>query len=107
MISTKTPIKYPVYIPRLTDRERELVIECVDSTWISSKGKFISRFENLFANYLGVRHAAAVSNGTVALHVALEALGIGPGDEVLVPSLDLYRLCQCSSIYWGDPSLCR
>lgn len=87
MISTETPIKYPVYIPRLTDRERDLVMECVESTWISSKGKFISQFESEFSNYLGVNYAAAVSNGTVALHVALEALGIGPGDEVLVPSL--------------------
>lgn len=87
MNSTSTSIKFPVYIPRLTSRERELVMECIDSTWISSKGKFISQFERSFADYNDVRHAAAVSNGTVALHVALEALGIGPGDEVLVPSL--------------------
>ncbi len=87
MNSALVNIKFPVYIPRLTARERELVVDCLDSTWISSKGKYISRFEKEFAEYNGVGHAAAVSNGTVALHVALEALGVGPGDEVLVPTL--------------------
>lgn len=80
-------IKYPVYRPRLTGREKEFVVECLDSTWISSKGKYISQFETLFAGYVGARHGAATSNGTVALHLALAALGIGPGDEVIVPTL--------------------
>ena len=79
--------QYPVYRPRLTGRERELVLECIDSTWISSKGKFIGEFESKFADFIGAEHALSVSNGTVALHVALEALGIGPGDEVIVPTL--------------------
>lgn len=87
MLSASTAIRYPVYVPRITTRERDLVMECLDTTWISSKGKFISQFERTFADYIGVRYASAVSNGTVALHVALEALGIGAGDEVLVPSL--------------------
>ena len=81
------PIEYPVYIPFLTGRERALVNECFDSTWISSKGAFIEQFESKFADFVGVKNAATVANGTVALHVALDALGIGPGDEVLVPSL--------------------
>ena len=80
-------IRYPVYRPRLTGREKELVIDCLDSTWISSKGKYIQQFEGEFARFLGAPHAAAVSNGTVALHLALEALGIGAGDEVLLPTL--------------------
>jgi perosamine synthetase len=80
-------IRYPVYRPRFTGKERDLVLDCIESTWISSKGKYIGRFESLFAEFLGVSHALAVTNGTVALHVALEALGIGPGDEVLLPSL--------------------
>ena len=79
--------KYPVYKPHFSGKEKDLVLECLDSTWISSKGKFISEFEARFADYLGVRHALSVSNGTVALHLALEAVGIGPGDEVLVPTL--------------------
>ncbi|HZH65609.1 MAG TPA: DegT/DnrJ/EryC1/StrS aminotransferase family protein [Flavisolibacter sp.] len=80
-------IKYPVYQPSLTGNEKKYVNECIDSTWISSKGVFISRFEEEFARFINVRHAATVSNGTVALHLALMALGIGPGDEVIVPTL--------------------
>src|SRR5713226_9510190 len=80
-------IKIPVYQPSLGGNERKYVNECLDSTWISSKGRFIAEFETRFAGYLGVQHAASVSNGTVALHLALVALGIGPGVEVIVPTL--------------------
>ncbi|GLQ88532.1 aminotransferase DegT [Dyella flagellata] len=59
----------------------------MNSTWISSKGEFIARFESGFANFVGAGHAASVCNGTVALHLALLVLGIGEGDEVIVPSL--------------------
>lgn len=76
-----------LYEPDLSGNERKYVLECVDSTWISSSGTFVSRFEAEFAKFIGVEHAVAVSNGTVALHLALHALGIGPGDEVIVPSL--------------------
>jgi len=77
----------PVYQPHFGGREKEYVNQCVDSTWISSRGEFISRFESEFASYIGAVHATTVSNGTVALHLALTALGIGPGDEVIVPTL--------------------
>jgi perosamine synthetase len=77
----------PVYQPYLCGREKDYVIECLDSTWISSKGEFIERFERSFADYIGAEHTTSVSNGTVAIHLALEALGIGPGDEVIVPTL--------------------
>jgi perosamine synthetase len=76
----------PVYQPCLTGREKEYVNQCLDSTWISSRGEFINRFEKSFADYIGAHHATSVCNGTVALHLALEALGIGPGDEVIVPT---------------------
>ena len=78
--------KYPVYQPSLGNREKENVLECLNSTWISSKGRFITRFENSFSEYIGIKHSAAVCNGTVAIHAALLALGIGEGDEVIVPS---------------------
>lgn len=77
----------PVYQPLFSGREKEYVNQCLDSTWISSKGEFIGRFERSFADYIGANHATTVSNGTVAIHLALEALGIGPGDEVIVPTL--------------------
>ena len=78
-------MKYPVYIPEITEKERKYVNECLDSTWISSKGKFIEKFENLVASFTGVKNAIAVCNGTVAIHVILEAYGIGKGDEVIIP----------------------
>ncbi len=78
--------KYPVYQPNLNGNEKKYVQECLDSTWISSKGKFIKQFENNFSNFTGIKNSVAVSNGTVALHVALLALGIGKDDEVIVPT---------------------
>lgn len=77
----------PVYQPYFSGKEKEYVNQCLDSTWISSKGEFINRFERGFADYIGANHATSVSNGTVAIHLALEALGIGAGDEVIVPTL--------------------
>jgi perosamine synthetase len=76
----------PIYQPSLDGNEKRYVNECLDSSWISSKGSFIKRFEEAFAHSIGVRHASTVSNGTVALHLALVALGFRAGDEVIVPS---------------------
>jgi perosamine synthetase len=88
-----TPATHPevrpvinLYRPDLSGNERKYVLECIDSSWISSNGVFVGRFEQAFAEVTGVAHAIAVSNGTVALHLALHALGVGPGDEVIVPS---------------------
>jgi perosamine synthetase len=78
--------KYPVYQPNLSGNEKKYVQECLDSTWISSKGKFIQQFENNFSIFTGIKNSISVSNGTVALHVALLALGIGIDDEVIVPT---------------------
>lgn len=80
-------IKIPVYQPSITEIEKRHVMDCLDSSWISSKGKYIELFENEFAQKIGANYATTVSNGTVALHLALVALGIGPGDEVIVPTL--------------------
>lgn len=77
----------PIAAPVIGEREVRYVTEAVTSGWVSSIGEFIDRFEAAFAEYVGVRHAVAVSNGTVALHLALHALGIGAGDEVIVPNL--------------------
>lgn len=77
----------PVAEPQLGEQELAYVTECVKSGWISSLGKYIPMFEEGFSHYCGVKYGVATSNGTMALHLALVALGIGPGDEVLVPTL--------------------
>lgn len=77
----------PVSAPMLVGNEKKYVSECMDSSWISSCGEFVGKFESAFARFCGARHAVACCNGTVALHLALMALGIGPGDEVIVPTL--------------------
>ncbi len=79
-------MKYPVYRPSLSGNEKKYVNECLDSTWISSKGSFINQFETKFADYIDIKYATAVSNGTVAIHLALVALGLGEGDEIIVPT---------------------
>jgi perosamine synthetase len=77
----------PIAQPLLGDEELNNVIEAVKSGWISSKGRFISEFEKNAAKYFGGRYGIATSSGTTALHLALVALGIGKGDEVIVPNL--------------------
>lgn len=79
--------KIPVYQPSLVGNEKKYVNDCLDSNWISSKGKYVQLFEKEFASYVKVNYATGVCNGTVALHLALLALGIGQGDEVIVPTL--------------------
>ena len=79
-------VYYPVYQPRLGSREKDYVNQCLDSGWISSRGECVSRFEEGFAAFTGAAHAATVSNGTVAIHLALAALDLPRGSEVIVPS---------------------
>src|ERR1700687_90480 len=79
--------RIPVAAPVLNGRETEYVLECMQTSWISSAGRFVGAFEQGFANFCGVRHAIATNNGTTALHLALVAIGIKPGDEVIVPTL--------------------
>lgn len=77
----------PVAQPVLGERELVYVTECILSGWISSTGRFVTEFEKRCAEYCGVPHAVSTSNGTTALHLALLVLNIGPGDEVIVPTL--------------------
>ena len=77
--------RLPIAEPLLDGNEEQYVVECVRSGWISSQGHFVARFERAVAEFHAMPHALAVSNGTTALHLALVSLGVGPGDEVVVP----------------------
>jgi perosamine synthetase len=78
---------FPVAIPNLGGNEFKYLTDAFLSTWISSAGSYIDKFEEMFSSYSDCEYGVTVSNGTVALHVALVALGIGKGDEVIVPDL--------------------
>ncbi|MCU1393894.1 MAG: DegT/DnrJ/EryC1/StrS family aminotransferase [Ilumatobacteraceae bacterium] len=86
--------------PKLLGNELAYVTDCIESGWISSAGEYVNRFERAFAERLQVHHAATCSNGTVALHLALLALNIGPGDEVIVPTLT-YIASANAVVYCG------
>jgi len=73
--------------PRFGARERELVLDCIDTGWVSTAGKYVGQFEQMVASATGVRHAIAIVNGTAALHAALLAEGVKPNDEVILPSI--------------------
>jgi len=79
--------RIPVMTPLLNGNELKYVTECITTGWISSQGAYVKKFEQVFAEYSAMQYGVAVSNGTVAIHLALVALGIGEGDEVIVPDL--------------------
>lgn len=80
-------MRYPISKPLLAGREREYVIDALDSGWISSTGAYVSRFEDALAGLIGAPEPISVCNGTVALHLACLAMGLSHGDEVVVPAL--------------------
>lgn len=84
----------PVNRPDLGGREKEYLMECIDSGWISSEGPFVAKFEEAFSRQVGRAHGIAVANGSVALDVAVAALGIGKGDEVIMPS---FTIISCAA----------
>lgn len=69
--------------------EKELLIECIDTGWVSSAGPMVKRFEHELSSYVGVKHGIAVSSGTSALEVACHSIGLKPGDEVILPSFTI------------------
>ena len=93
-------MKIPVASADVSGNEESYVVDAIRSSWISSSGKYLDRFEERFAESCGVRAAIGVCNGTVALHLAVMALGLQPGDEVIVPSLT-YIATANAVIYAG------
>lgn len=82
-------MKIPLIKPNFSEEEAQTVAAVIRSSWIN-EGEKVAEFERLLADYLGVRHVVAFFNGTVALHATLLALGIGPGDEIIVPSFTFF-----------------
>jgi len=93
----------PIAEPLLGEEELQNVVEAVKSGWISSKGKFIPEFEEQCARYCGVKFGVATCNGTVALHLALTAIGIGRGDEVIVPAFTFIATANAVTYLGAKP----
>ena len=95
----------PVSEPLLDGNERKYVLDALDTNWISSAGHYIQDFEEAFAAYCGVRFGVACSSGTAAIHLSLAALGIGPGDEVIVPNFTLIASANMVILTGAKPVL--
>lgn len=93
----------PMARPVLGARELEYVEQAIRSSWISSQGEFVTRFENEFSRYCGAAEGIAVSNGTTALHLAMRVLGVGPGDEVIVPAITHIAVPNAVALAGGTP----
>ena len=90
----------PVHEPVFIGNEKKYLAECIDSGWVSSEGNFVKEFEQAFSSYVGLDYGIAVSNGTAALETALYAVGVKPGDEVVMPSFTIIS-CAIACIRLG------
>jgi perosamine synthetase len=95
----------PVNEPRLGENEIKYALECLQTGWISSEGRFIREFEERWAEYCGMKYGIAVSNGTVALEIAVASLHLQPGDEVILPSFTIISCAQAITKNNGVPVL--
>ena len=95
----------PVCAPLLDGNERRYLNECLDSNWISSIGPFVERFEHHFADQMGCAYGVSCTSGTTALHLTLTALGIGPGDEVIIPAFTMIAVANAVSLAGAVPVL--
>jgi len=93
----KTDSFIPLHEPRFSGNEKKYLNECIDSTFVSSVGKFVDEFENKIASYTGVKYAIATSNGTSALHISLLISGVESGDEVISQPLTFVATCNAIS----------
>jgi perosamine synthetase len=84
----------PLHEPRFLGNEKKYLNECIDSTFVSSVGKFVDKFEEVVAGYTGAKHAIATVNGTASLHIALKLVGVEPNSEVITQSLTFVATCN-------------
>lgn len=94
-----------LHAPCFHGNEQNYVLECLNTGWVSSVGTFVDRFENMLADYTGVKKAVATVNGTAALHICLKLAGVSPGDEVLVPALTFVGTANAVSYCGAIPHL--
>jgi perosamine synthetase len=95
----------PVNEPLVGEKEVEYVLDCLKTGWISSSGKYLESFEQVWASYCGMRYGIAVSNGTTALQIAVACLGLQPGDEVILPTFTIISCAQAVTYNSGIPVL--
>lgn len=96
----------PLHEPLFVGNELKYVSDCINTGWVSSVGAYVDRFEKDLAAYLGVKRVIAAVNGTAALHLCLEALGVGEGDEVLMPTLTFVATANAISYTGATPHFC-
>ena len=99
----RTDEAIPLHAPVFNGRERELLLDTIDSTFVSSVGKYVDRFEADIATLTSSPSAVAVMNGTAGLHVALELVGVAPGDLVVTQSLTFVATCNAISYCNAEP----
>ena len=87
----------PLHAPVFIGNEKTYLLECIDSTFVSSVGKFVDQFEDKFAEYTGAKFAIATVNGTAALHVALRLAGVEQNTEVITQALSFVATCNAIS----------
>lgn len=93
----------PLHEPKFVGNEKAYVTDCIDSTFVSSVGKYVNRFEQMMATYTGAKYAIATVNGTAALHIALKLVGVDPGDEVITQPLSFIATCNAISYCGAKP----
>lgn len=93
----------PLHEPKFIGNEKAYVLDCIDSTFVSSVGKYVDRFEQMMAEYTGAKYAVATVNGTAALHIALKLVGVDQGDEVITQSLSFVATCNAISYCGAKP----
>ena len=91
---------YPVSEPVFIGNEKKYLMRCIDEGWISSEGPFVREFENKYAEKVDRRYCIAVSSGSAALDIAIQAVGIGAGDEVIMPAFTIIS-CATSIVRAG------
>ena len=99
--------KIPIYKPYLDYNEKNLVMDCMESTWISSKGSYIKKFEDSVKNYTKANYCSAISNGTNALHLAFLALDINQGDEVITTNYTYVASTNAILYVGAKPVFCE